>query len=170
MKKSTKALPHGKGTVTPYIAVKGAAEFIDFLKRAFEATEFGRAENPDGSIGHAEVQLGDSTLMIFDSKKEWQDTPSFLSLYVEDADDVFAQALQAGATPVTEMTTFNILGDRAGRVRDPFGNLWWIQTHLRDVTQEETARLLKDPNELSIMQKFQETFVIEMDKRLKRSD
>jgi uncharacterized glyoxalase superfamily protein PhnB len=170
MKQSTKALPHGKGTVTPYIAVKGAAEFIDFLKRAFDAMEFGRAENPDGSIGHAEVQLGDSTLMIFDAKKEWQDTPSFLSIYVEDADDVFAQALKAGATPVTEMTTFHILGDRAGRVRDPFGNIWWIQTHLRDVTPEETARLLQDPEELSVMQKFQETFVNEMDKRLKRSD
>lgn len=170
MKQSTKKLPHGKGTVTPYIAVKGAAEFIDFLKRAFDAKEFGRAENPDGSIGHAEVQLGDSTLMIFDAKKEWQDTPSFLSIYVEDADDVFAQALQSGATQVTEMTTFNILGDRAGRVRDPFGNIWWIQTHLKDVTQEETARLLQDPQELSVMQKFQETFVNEMDKRLTRRE
>jgi PhnB protein len=170
MKQSAKELPHGKGTVTPYIAVKGAAEFIDFLKRAFDAQEFGRAENPDGTIGHAEVQIGDSTLMLFDSKKEWRDTPSFLSIYVEDADDVFAQALQAGATLVTEMTTFNILGDRAGRVRDPFGNLWWIQTHLKDVTPEETARLLQDPEELRIMQKFQETFVKEMDQHLGRRE
>ena len=168
MKQSTKPLPHGKGTVTPYIAVKAAADFIDFLKRAFDAKEFGRAENPDGTIGHAEVQIGNSTLMMFDAKKEWQDTPSFLSIYVEDADDVFNQALQAGATQVTEMTTFNILGDRAGRVRDPFGNIWWIQTHLKDVTPEETARLLQDPQELNVMQKFQETFVNEMNQRLKR--
>jgi uncharacterized glyoxalase superfamily protein PhnB len=168
MKQSTRDLPHGKGTVTPYIAVKGAADFIDFLKRAFDAKEFGRAENPDGTIGHAEVQIGNSTLMMFDSKKEWQDTPSFLSLYVEDADDVFAQALKAGATRVTEMTTFNIIGDRAGRVRDPFGNIWWIQTHLKDVTQEETMRLLQDPKEMSVMQKMQETFSREMDKHLKK--
>jgi len=167
MKQSTKELPHGKGTVTPYIAVKGAADFINFLKRAFDAKEFGRAENLDGTIGHAEVQIGDSTLMLFDSKKEWQHTPSFLSIYVEDADDVFAQALQAGATPVTEMTTFNILGDRAGRVSDPFGNLWWIQTHLKDVAPEETARLLQDPEELRVMQIFQETFMKEMDQRLR---
>jgi uncharacterized glyoxalase superfamily protein PhnB len=168
MKQSTRELPHGKGTVTPYIAVKGAADFIDFLKRAFDAKEFGRAELPDGTIGHAEVQIGNSTLMMFDSKEEWQDTPSFLSIYVEDADDVFAQALKAGATQVTEMTTFNIIGDRAGRVRDPFGNIWWIQTHLKDVTQEETMRLLQDPEELSVMQKMQETFSREMDKHLKR--
>ena len=66
------------------------------------------------------------------------------------------------------MTTFNIIGDRAGRVRDPFGNIWWIQTHLKDVTQEETMRLLQDPKELSVMQKMQETFAKEMDKHLKR--
>lgn len=168
MKQSTKKLPHGKGTVTPYIAVKGAADFIDFLKRAFDAKEFGRIENPDGAIGHAEVQIGNSTLMMFDAKNEWEDTPSFLSVYVEDADDVYAQALRAGATPVTEMTTFNIIGDRAGRLRDPFGNIWWIQTHLKDVTEEETARLFQDPEELSVMQKMQETFEKEMDRRLTR--
>jgi len=156
-----------KGTVTPYIAVKGAADYIDFLKCAFDAKEFGRAQNPDGTIGHAEVQIGNSTLMMFDAKKEWQDTPSFLSIYVEDADDIFAQALKAGATQVTEMTTFNIIGDRAGRVCDPFGNIWWIQTHLRDVTPEETTRLLRDPNEMAVMLKMQETFDKEMDKRLK---
>jgi PhnB protein len=166
MKQSTKKLPHGKGTVTPYIAVKGAADFLDFLKRAFEAKEFGRAENPDGTIGHAEVQIGNSTLMMFDAKKEWRDTPSFLCIYVDDADAVFAQALKAGATQVTELTTFNIIGDRAGRVRDPFGNFWWIQTHLKDVTPEETAKLLRDPQELAVMQKMQETFEEEMTKHL----
>lgn len=167
MKQSTKKLPNGKSTVTPYIAVKGAAAFIDFLKRAFDAKEFGRAENPDGTIGHAEVQIGNATLMLFDAKKEWRDTPSFLSVYVEDADSVFAQALKAGATQVTEMTTFNIIGDRAGRVRDPFGNIWWIQTHLRDVAPEEITELLKDPKELAVMQKMQETFEKEMSKHLR---
>lgn len=168
MKQSTKKLPHDKGTVTPYVAVKGAADFIDFLKRAFDAKEFGRVENPDGTTGHAEVQIGNSTLMIFDAKKEWQDTPSFLSINVEDADDVFAQALKAGTSQVTGMTSSNITGDLGGRIRDPFGNIWWIQTHLKDVTPEETARLLQDPKELSVMQKMQETFLKEMDKRIKR--
>lgn len=166
MKKPSKPVPHDKHTVTPYICVKGAAEFIDFLKAAFDAYEFGRVQNPEGLIGHAEVQVGDSTLMIFDSKKDWHITPSFLSIYVDDADDVFKQALQAGATIVTDMTTFNILGDRTGRVRDPFGNIWWIQTHIRDVLPEEAAKLLKDPKELVIMQKMQETFDNAMSKQL----
>ncbi len=163
MKLASTSLPHNKHTVTPYIIVKGAAQFINFLKQAFDAHEFGRAGNPDGSIGHAEVQVGDSTLMIADGRKEWHDTPCFLSIYVDDADDVFEQALKAGATRVTEMTTFNILGDRTGRVRDPFGNIWWIQTHIRDVSPEETAALIQDPEEMAVMQKMQETFVQEMD-------
>ncbi len=166
MKITFKPLPRGKHTVTPYIIVKGAAQFIDFLKEAFDAYEYGRALNPDGTIGHAEMRVGDSTLMIVDGKNEWRDTPCFLSLYVDDADDVYQQALKAGATRVTEMTTFNILGDRTGRVRDPFGNIWWIQTHLRDVSPEETAKLIQDPGELEVMQKMQNTFVQEMDKQL----
>ena len=166
MKLASKPLPHGKHTVTPYIIVKGAAQFLDFLKAAFDAYEFGRAANPDGTIGHAEVQVGDSTLMIADGKQEWRHTPCFLSIYVDDADEVFEQALKAGATQVTEMTTFNILGDRTGRVRDPFGNIWWIQTHLRDVSPEETVQLLQDPKEMAVMQKMQETFFQEMGKHL----
>jgi PhnB protein len=166
MKQPSNKLPNGKRTVTPYIAVKGAAGFIDFVKRAFGAIEFGRAENPDGTIGHAEVSVGDSTLMVFDAKKEWHDTPSFLCVYVDDADAVFTQALQAGATQVTEMTTFAIIGDRAGRVRDPFGNIWWIQTHYKDVTPEEATKLFQNPAEMAVMQKMQETFIAEMNKHL----
>ena len=166
MKLASKPLPHGKHTVTPYIIVKGAAQFIDFLKEAFDAHEFGRTENPDGTIGHAEVQVGDSTLMIVDGKEEWRDTPCFLSVYVDDADEVFEQALKAGAAQVTDMTTFNILGDRTGRVRDPFGNIWWIQTQHRDVSAEDATRLLQDPKEMAVMQKMQETFVQEMDQHL----
>lgn len=169
MKQASKPIPHGKHTVTPYICVKGAANFIEFLKKAFDAHEFGRVQNPDGLIGHAEVQVGDSTLMIFDSKKEWQATPSFLSIYVDDADDVFAQAIQAGATEVTAMTTFNILGDRAGRVRDPFGNIWWIQTHLRDVSPEESAKLFQDPKEMEVMLTMQATFDKAMDANLRHT-
>ena len=104
--------------------------------------------------------------MIADGKKEWHYTPSFLSVYVEDVNDVFEQALKIGADQVTEVTTFNILGDGTGRIRDPFGNIWWIQTHLRDVSPEEAAELLQDPTEVAVMQKMQETFIQEMDKHL----
>ncbi len=166
MKITSAPLPHGKQTVTPYIIIKDAAQFIDFLKRAFDAFEFGRVENSDGSIGHAEVRVGSSTLMIADGKKEWRDTPVFLSIYVDDADEVFAQALKAGAAQVTEMTTFNILGDRTGRIRDPFGNIWWIQTHLRDVSPEETMELFQNSAEMAVMTKMQDTFTQEMDRWL----
>lgn len=164
MKIASKPLPHGKRTVTPYILVKGAAAFIDFLKDAFDAHEFGRVANPDGKIGHAEVQVGNSTLMIVDSSEKWQDFPSFLSIYVDDVDEVFHQAIKAGATIVTELNDSKILGDRGGRVRDPFGNIWWIQTHIKDVSAEEAWKQFENPDELAIMQNAQETFSKEMDK------
>jgi len=164
MKISSKQLPHGKHTVTPYILVKDAAGFIDFLKTAFNAHEFGRVANPDGKIGHAEVRVGDSTLMIVDSSEKWQDFPAFLSVYVDDVDDVFEQAVKAGATIVTELNDSKILGDRGGRVRDPFGNIWWIQTHIKDVSAEEAWKQFENPDELAIMQNAQETFSQEMDK------
>jgi PhnB protein len=164
MKISSKPLPRNKHTVTPYILVKGAAQFIDFLKVAFDAHEFGRVENPDGKIGHAEVQVGDSTLMIVDSYEKWQDFPTFLSIYVEDADDLFKQAIKAGATVVTEMNDSKILGDRGGRIRDPFGNIWWIQTHLQDVSEEDVWEYFKDPREIAVMQNAQETFINVMNK------
>ncbi|MCD6059683.1 MAG: Glyoxalase/bleomycin resistance protein/dioxygenase [Thermomicrobiales bacterium] len=93
----------------------------------------------DGSIGHAEVRIGDSVVMMFDAKPHWPDTPAFLRLYVADGDAVFQRALRAGATQVTEMTHL-FWGDRVGRVRDPFGNVWWIQTRIEDVSSEEMER------------------------------
>ena len=167
MKIASRPLPNNKRTVTPYVCVKGAAEFIAFLKAAFDAQEIGRVHNPDGSIGHAEVLVGDSTLMIFDSEKAWRKTPCLLSVYVDDADEVFAQALKAGATEVTAMTDFDLLGDRTGRVRDPFDNIWWIQAHVRDVSPEETGQLLQDQKQMAVMQKMQETFKREMDRQLR---
>jgi PhnB protein len=155
MKIASRPLSNGKHTVTPYIAVKGAKEFIEFLKRAFDAKEFGRFETPDGKIGHAEMQIGDSTIMLFESKPEWPDMPSLLSIYVDDVDDVYNQVLSAGGTVVTELMDFAAIGDRAGRIKDPFGNLWWLQTHVKDVTPEEVTKILQDPKNMESMQKAQ---------------
>ena len=116
-----------------------SARLIDFLTAAFGAEEIARVVGEDGSIGHAEVRIGDSVVMMFDAKPHWPDTPAFLRLYVADGDAVFQQALRAGATSVTEMTHL-FWGDRVGRVRDPFGNLWWIQTRIEDVSPEEMER------------------------------
>jgi hypothetical protein len=86
--RKVRAVPEGYGSVTPYLIVKGVAPFLDFLKEAFGAAERGRVHNDDGTIGHAEVRIGDSVVMMFDAKEGWPETPSFLTLYVEDCDEV----------------------------------------------------------------------------------
>ena len=132
-------IPGGKSTVTPYVAAKGAAAFLDFVEQTFGTGTALRVLNQDGTIGHAEVTIGDSVVMVFDARPEWPDIPSLLSVYVDDADEVVARALDAGAVVVTEVTTSRIIGDRGGRIKDPVGNIWWIQTHLEDV-DEATMR------------------------------
>jgi uncharacterized glyoxalase superfamily protein PhnB len=132
-------IPEGYHTVTPWIVVKGAAELIDYLKTAFDAEEMARETNPDGSIGHAEIKIGDSVIMLFDAKENWPATPGFFRLYVEDGDKVYHRALEAGGKAVTEMTDL-AFGDRVGRVSDPAGNIWWIQTRMEDLEPDELAR------------------------------
>ena len=136
---SVQSVPEGYHTVTPWIISRDTAQLIEFLTKAFDADEITRVVGEDGSIGHAEVRIGDSVVMMFDAKPDWPDTPAFLRLYVEDGDAVFQQALRAGATAVTEMTHL-LWGDRVGRVRDPFGNLWWIMTRIENVSLEEMER------------------------------
>lgn len=133
------SIPGGKSTVTPYAVVKGAARFLDFVEQTFTTPAPLRVLNQDGTIGHAEVRIGNSILMTFDARPGWPDTPSFLSVYVPDVDEVVARALTAGASIVTEITTSKIIGDRGGRIKDPVGNTWWIQRHLEDV-DEATMR------------------------------
>jgi len=137
MSKTTHATPEGYHTVTPFVIVKGAAAFIEFMERAFDAIEMGRVGD-DSNIGHAEVRIGDSVVMTFDSRPDWPWTPAFLRLYVDDCDARFRQAVAAGGTAVTEPGTMP-WGDRVARVRDPFGNLWWIMTRLETLTEEEEA-------------------------------
>lgn len=161
--------PRGKHVVTPYVLSKDAAGFIAFLQAAFDAHEFGRVENPNGKIGHAEVQVGDSTIMIVDSSDEWQDFPAFLSVYVDDVDEVFRSALDAGATVVTELQDSKVLGDRGGRVCDPYGNIWWIQKHYAEVSPAQAWEYWQDPREQAVMQKAQDSFVAAMDERYPRN-
>lgn len=132
------ARPPGYHAITPWIIGRDTSRLIDFMKAAFDATELARMEM-DGRIVHAEVRVEDSVVMMFDAKPEWPDTPAFLRLYVTDADAAFERALEAGATAVTRVAEQSF-GDRVGRVRDPLGNLWWIQTHVRDASPAEMQR------------------------------
>src|SRR5688572_24647208 len=128
-------IPEGYTTVTPFVIVKGAAEFIDFTKKAFDAEEITRV-GEDGAIGHAEVRIGDAIVMLFDSKKHWPATPAFLRLYVDDCDATYNQALKAGGESITRPTDVP-WGDRIARVKDPLGNLWWIMTRMETLSEEE---------------------------------
>ena len=130
--------------MTPWVISSDTARLIEFTEAAFGGRELGRVPGPHGGIGHAEVRIGDSVVMMFDAWPGWPDTPAFLRLYVADADETYARALAAGATPVTEVTGL-FFGDRVGRVRDPLGNLWWIQAHVEDVDPSELARRPQDP-------------------------
>jgi PhnB protein len=131
-------IPDGYGTVTPWILSKDTAGLIEFTSKAFDAVEIARVES-DGAIGHAEVRIGESVVMMFDVPDDWPETPAFLRVYVDDGDAVFRKALAAGASVVTEMTVL-FWGDRVGRVRDPLGNIWWIQQRVEDLDPEEMAR------------------------------
>jgi PhnB protein len=147
-------VPEGYHSITPWIVSRDSARLIEFLNAAFGAEEIARVVAEDGSIGHAEVRIGDSVVMMFDAKPHWPDTPAFLRLYVADGDAVFQQALRAGATPVTEMTHL-FWGDRVGRVRDPFGNLWWIQTRVEEVSLEEMERRATEKEWIDAMEYVQ---------------
>lgn len=148
--KTVKPIPDGYTSVTPWIISRNSAALIDFLKQAFRAEELARVYVGDGVIGHAEVRIGDAVVMMFDAKPEWPDSPAYLRLYVEDCDDVYRQALAAGAVSVTEPTTL-FFGDRVGRVRDPFGNLWWVQTRMEDLTPMEMEQRAQDPEYIQAM-------------------
>jgi uncharacterized glyoxalase superfamily protein PhnB len=148
------AVPEGYGTVTPWIIARDTARLLDFVAAAFDARELARVLNDDGTIGHAEVRIGDSVVMMFDGRPEWPDTPAFLRLHVADGDVVFRKALAAGAVPVTEMTEL-FWGDRVGRVRDPLGNVWWIQDRVADLGPEEIQERAADPRFIEAMRYVQ---------------
>ncbi|GAA3699740.1 VOC family protein [Nonomuraea antimicrobica] len=137
-------IPEGYTAVTPWIIGRDTAGLIDYLKAAFDAVELARLANAEGRIEHAEVRIGDAVVMMFDAVSHWPPTPALLRLYVPDADATHRRAVEAGGTSVTEVTHL-FWGDRVGRVRDPFGNLWWIHSRVEEVSPQEMERRMSDP-------------------------
>jgi PhnB protein len=141
-----KPIPEGYHTISPSLTVDGAAEAIEFYKRAFGATERMRMAMPDGKVAHAELNIGDSVVMLNDSlpqasvqsPKQLGGTTTSVFLYVEDVDSVVQDAIDAGAK-VTMPVADQFWGDRFGTVSDPFGHHWAIATHKEDLTPEEIA-------------------------------
>ncbi len=140
-------IPEGYHSVTPYLAIKGAASAIDFYIRALGAQERYRLPGPDGTIGHAEIVIGDSVIMLSDespgmghsSPQTLGGSPVAFAIYVPDADAAFARAVDAGASVVMPIED-RFYGDRSGTVADPFGYQWSLMTHVEDVPPEEVAR------------------------------
>ncbi|MFF3757179.1 VOC family protein [Streptomyces sp. NPDC002185] len=140
-------IPEGYPRVTPYLCVDGAAAAIDFYVAVFGATERMRMPAPDGTIGHAELELGNSLIMLADefpgmnfrSPKAVGGTPVTLHVYVEDVDAVFADALARGAKELSPVKN-EFYGDRTGQFEDPFGHRWNLSTHVEDMTPEEMER------------------------------
>src|SRR5271169_2264388 len=139
-----KPVSDGYTTVTPWLISRDTARLIDYVTEAFGATEISRLTSADGRIEHAEVRIGNAIVMMFDAGPGWPPTPGFLRLYVEDADEMHHRAVAAGGTSVTEVTHL-FFGDRVGRVRDPLGNIWWIQARVEEVSPQEMERRLSDP-------------------------
>jgi PhnB protein len=147
---ATKAIPDGYHTVTPYLIVSGAAKAIDFYKKAFGATEMFRMASPDGKVGHAEIRIGDSVIMLADEMPDMgYRSPQSLGgaavstlLYVDDVDSRFNQAVSAGAK-VQRPLANQFYGDRSGTLEDPFGHVWTIATHVEDVPPDEIEKRAK---------------------------
>lgn len=147
MNKPVKAIPDGYHTFTPYLFIQGAAAAIEFYKKAFGATERVRVAAPDGKIGHAEIEIGDSVIMLSEENDKMGargpqtlgGSPVLLHLYVPDVDSQFAQAIAAGAKVVKPLAN-QFYGDRSGGLEDPFGYQWYLATHIEDVPPDEMQR------------------------------
>lgn len=137
-------IPDGYTTVTPWIISADTRQLIDFLAAAFGGEELARMANEDGSISHAEIRIGDAVVMAFDAPGGIDPMPAFIRLFVDDARKGFARALEAGATEVTKPTLL-AFGDRVARVRDPLGNIWWLQQRVEDVSETEMQSRWGDP-------------------------
>jgi PhnB protein len=145
-------IPQGYHSITPYLVIKGAGQAIDYYKKVFGATEVVRMNGPDGKVGHAELQIGDSRIMLADENPNMGPgyvsaasigaSPVSLYLYLPDVDRVIERAAAAGAK-ILRPAKDQFYGDRSGFIQDPFGHLWGIATHVEDVSPEEMKERMK---------------------------
>jgi PhnB protein len=157
-KTTVKPIPEGYHSITPYLSIKGAADAVAFYQRAFGAKELFRLDMPGGKVGHAELQIGDSRLMLADEMPDMPDaitrspqsvggnTTVGLHIYVADVDAQFQRAIEAGGTVKRPVTT-QFYGDRSGTLQDPFGHIWTLSTHVEDVSSDEMRKRMESmPN------------------------
>jgi PhnB protein len=156
--------PAGYTTVATWIVTPDTSQLLDFITAVFDGVELARIPLEDGTIGHAEIRVGDTVLLAFDVRPDWPAMPSLLRVFVPDADATTERAMTAGARVVTPPAT-HAFGQRTGRVRDPFGNIWWISSVVEDVAPEEGMRRLAEPPYAEAMRDAQETLDRELSGR-----
>jgi PhnB protein len=147
MPAKVKPIPEGYRSITPYLCIKGAADAIEFYRKAFGATEVMRMAQPDGRVGHAELQIGDSRVMLADEFPDmgfrgphsFGGSPVHIHLYVEDVDAVVNRSVAAGAKVVRPVQD-QFYGDRSGTIADPYGHVWHVATHKEDLSMDELRR------------------------------
>lgn len=140
MNNEVKSVPYEHQNIVPYIMADNVADLIDFMERAFGGTLKYKLDRPDGSIMHAEVTIGKNFVMMGEPTEQFGAMPAAIYLYVEDCDKVYDNALAAGAVSLAPVKTMHHAGERYGCVRDFTGNIWWIASHVEDMSLEESKR------------------------------
>lgn len=161
MSHSQNSAPAGYTTVAPWVVTDDTGAFLDFVTQVLDGEELGRVATESGAIGHGEIRIGDTVVLAFDRAPEWPVMPSLLRVWVPDADTVVEKAVAAGAHVVTEVAD-SAFGQRGGRIKDPFGNIWWVMTHVEDVPEDVMWERLQEPAYAEQMRLAQETFDAEM--------
>ncbi|GHH52739.1 VOC family protein [Streptomyces candidus] len=148
--------PEGYTSVAPWVVTDDTGALLDFITAAFDGEEIARVPVEDGTIGHGEIRVGDTVVLAFDRRPDWPVMPSLLRIYVPDADAAMTSAVAHGAQVVTK-TADSAWGDRGGRVRDPFGNIWWVVSRVEDVAPERAEERMFEPECAEAMRVAQET-------------
>ena len=161
MSQPQNAAPAGYTAVAPWVVTDDTGAFLDFVTGVFDGEELARVTVEDGSVGHGEVRVGDTVVLAFDRRPEWPNMPSLLRVFVPNADEAFAKAGAAGATVVTDLAN-SAFGQRGGRIKDPFGNIWWVVAQVEDVPEDVMWQRLQQPRYAEGMRIAQETLDAEL--------
>ncbi|MFG2603219.1 VOC family protein [Streptomyces sp. NPDC048514] len=148
--------PEGYTSVAPWVVTDDTGALLDFITGAFDGEEIARVPVEDGTIGHGEIRVGDTVVLAFDRRPDWPVMPSLLRVYVPDADAAMAAAVAHGAQVITEAAD-SAWGDRGGRVRDPFGNIWWVMSRVEHIAPDLAWQRMSEPKYAEAMRTAQET-------------
>lgn len=164
MTDTTSSAPDGYTSVAPWVVTDDTGALLDFIAQVFDGEELARVATEDGLIGHGEIRIGDTVVLAFDRRPDWPQMPSLLRVWVPDAGDALARAAAAGASVVTALSD-NAFGQRGGRIKDPFGNIWWVVSHVEDVAEDVMWQRLQQPEYADQMSVAQETLDAELSGR-----